>query len=304
MIYTITFAPSIDYVINSNNKFISNGLNRVDDYDFFLGGKGINASIILKKFNIPNQIVTFFGGKTKSIFEFLLKQEKINLINFETKETTRINVKFSAPNAEFEINGQRPTITKIQFKKLLELFKTMTKKDYVFIMGTTDSKILKKLVKSLYDHQVNFVLDVDSPTVIELLKYQPLVIKPNMLEIKNYFNKEIKTINEIRATLVKLKKMGVLMPIISNGKNGSFILDESNKLIQALPPKLNKTVSASGSGDTLLTTFFIFYFIKKLSAKESLINATAMAAGTASRKWLALKSDLALYSPKVVLKSH
>lgn len=304
MIYTITFAPSIDYVINSNNKFISNGLNRVEDYDFFLGGKGINASIILKQFNIPNQIITFFGGKTKSIFEFLLKQEKINLINFETKQTTRINVKFSAPNAEFEINGQRPSISKIQLKKLLELLKTMTKKDYVFIMGTTDNKILKTLVKTLFDHQVNFVLDVDSPVVIELLKYRPLIIKPNIFEVKNYFNKEVKTVSEIYEALVNLKKMGALMPIISSGKNGSFILDENNKLIQAFPPKLSKTVSASGAGDTLLTTFFIFYFIKKLSIKESLINATAMAAGTASRKWLALKSDLALYSPKVVLKSH
>lgn len=304
MIYTITFAPSIDYVINTNNKFINNGLNRVEDYDFFIGGKGINASIILKRFNLPNQIVTFFGGKTKSIFEFLLKQEKINLINFETKETTRINVKFSAPNAEFEINGKRPHITKFQFKKLLELFKTMTGKDYVFIMGTTDNIILKKLVKCLSDNKVNFILDVDSPVVMELLQYNPLIIKPNMFEIKNYFNKEVKTINEIHNALTKLKQMGVLMPIISNGKNGCFVLDENNKLIQALPPKLAQTVSASGSGDTLLTTFFIFYFLKKLSVKEAIIKATAMAAGTASRKWLALKSDLNLYEKKVLVKKH
>lgn len=304
MIYTITFAPSIDYVINTNNEFISSGLNRVQDYDFFLGGKGINASIILKRFNVPNQIITFFGGKTKSIFEFLLKQEKINLINFETKETTRINVKFSAPNAEFEINGKRPNISKLQFKKLLELFKTMTKKDYVFIMGTTDNTILKKLVKSLFENKVNFILDVDSPVVMDLLKYHPLIIKPNKFEVKNYFNKEIKTIGEIHFTLSKLKEMGVLIPIISDGKNGSFVLDENNKLIQALPPKLNQTVSASGSGDTLLTTFFIFYFLKKLSVKDALIKATAMAAGTASRKWLALKSDLNLYESKVALKKY
>lgn len=304
MIYTITFAPSIDYVINTNNKFISDGLNRVEDYDFFIGGKGINASIILKRFNLPNQIVTFFGGKTKSIFEFLLKQEKINLINFETKETTRINVKFSAPNAEFEINGKRPSITKMQFQKLLELFKTMTPKDYVFIMGSTDNAILKKLVKCLFENKVNFILDVDSQAVMELLKYNPLIIKPNMLEIKNYFNKEVKTIKEIHDALTRLKQMGVLMPIISNGKNGCFILDENNKLIQALPPKLNQTVSASGSGDTLLTTFFIFYFLKKLSVKEAIIKAAAMAAGTASRKWLALKSDLNLYETKVLLKKH
>lgn len=304
MIYTITFAPSIDYVINTNNEFISSGLNRVQDYDFFLGGKGINASIILKRFNVPNQIITFFGGKTKSIFEFLLKQEKINLINFETKETTRINVKFSAPNAEFEINGKRPNISKLQFKKLLELFKTMTKKDYVFIMGTTDNTILKKLVKSLFENKVNFILDVDSPVVMDLLKYHPLIIKPNKFEVKNYFNKEIKTIGEIHFTLSKLKEMGVLIPIISDGKNGSFVLDENNKLIQALPPKLNQTVSASGSGDTLLTTFFIFYFLKKVSVKDALIKATAMAAGTASRKWLALKSDLNLYESKVALKKY
>ena len=58
MIYTITFSPSIDYVINTKNKFNSNDLNRVEDYELMLVGKAMNASIFLKRIGVENRVIS------------------------------------------------------------------------------------------------------------------------------------------------------------------------------------------------------------------------------------------------------
>ena len=43
MIYTVTFSPSIDYIVRlSNMRF--NVTNRTDSEEFYFGGKGINVS--------------------------------------------------------------------------------------------------------------------------------------------------------------------------------------------------------------------------------------------------------------------
>lgn len=47
MIYTVTFNPSIDYIMFAND-FELNGLNRATETYKFAGGKGINVSRVLK----------------------------------------------------------------------------------------------------------------------------------------------------------------------------------------------------------------------------------------------------------------
>ncbi|MDE5545548.1 MAG: hypothetical protein K2I76_02960, partial [Malacoplasma sp.] len=121
MIYTITFAPSIDYVINTNNKFNINGLNRVTDYGLFPGGKGINASIVLKRIGFENKAITFLGGETKNLFLNLLKNENLQVVNIDVDNETRINVKMFSLNNSFEINGEKPIITDKQYFQLSNL---------------------------------------------------------------------------------------------------------------------------------------------------------------------------------------
>ena len=47
MIYTVTFNPSIDYVVNVDN-FMTGVVNRTSKEIIFPGGKGINVSMVLK----------------------------------------------------------------------------------------------------------------------------------------------------------------------------------------------------------------------------------------------------------------
>ena len=75
MIYTITFSPSIDYVINTKNKFNSNDLNRVEDYELVPGGKGIYASIVLKRIGFDNKAI--WSRFTSKLFSIRFEFEKV-----------------------------------------------------------------------------------------------------------------------------------------------------------------------------------------------------------------------------------
>ena len=61
MIYTVTFNPSIDYVMFVDD-FQIDGLNRAKDTNKFAGGKGINVSRVLKTLDVDSTALGFAGG--------------------------------------------------------------------------------------------------------------------------------------------------------------------------------------------------------------------------------------------------
>ena len=72
MIYTVTFNPSLDYIISVDN-FISGTINRTKKERIFPGGKGINVSIVLKNLGFENTAIGFCAGFTGENIEMLLE---------------------------------------------------------------------------------------------------------------------------------------------------------------------------------------------------------------------------------------
>ena len=61
MIYTVTFNPSIDYIMFAQG-FELDGLNRATETYKFAGGKGINVSRVLKTLDVSSTALGFAGG--------------------------------------------------------------------------------------------------------------------------------------------------------------------------------------------------------------------------------------------------
>lgn len=53
MVYTVTFNPALDYVMNLKGLSTAD-INRADSEELYYGGKGINVSAILSRLGIPN----------------------------------------------------------------------------------------------------------------------------------------------------------------------------------------------------------------------------------------------------------
>lgn len=295
MIYTITFSPSIDYVINSEKPFNKNDLNRVEDYQFYPGGKGINASIVLQRIGFQNQAITFLNGATKNLFLDLIKSENLSLIDFGSENQTRINVKMFAQDASFEINGSKAIISSSAQQQLLDFIdQKVNANDFILIMGICQEDFLEQLVAEIATKKIEFALDIDSPVVLKLLKYHPFILKPNKNELATLVASPLDSINQIKAAMMQLQAQGLKNVLVSDGKNGSYFLDQNQNFYQIKLTKQFEIVSTVGAGDTLMAAFCLIYRATG-DVKLALKQASSLSIGTTQTKFLASAQDLNQY---------
>lgn len=59
MIYTVTFNPALDYVMNLKQLQYKD-INRTESEQLYYGGKGINVSVILSRLKVDNIALGLF----------------------------------------------------------------------------------------------------------------------------------------------------------------------------------------------------------------------------------------------------
>ena len=77
MIYTVTFNPSLDYIVGVDN-FKTGRVNRTSEEVIFPGGKGINVSIVLGNLGMKSTPLGFTAGFTGNEIKRLLSEFNID----------------------------------------------------------------------------------------------------------------------------------------------------------------------------------------------------------------------------------
>ena len=109
MIYTVTFNPSLDYIVSVEN-FQLGLTNRTSSEMLLPGGKGINVSTVLMNLGIESTALGFTAGFTGD--EIIRRLEEMGVRNgfIQVGEGfSRINLKLKSIDGT-EINGQGPKI--------------------------------------------------------------------------------------------------------------------------------------------------------------------------------------------------
>ena len=111
MIYTVTFNPAIDYVVQLEH-LTQGTVNRTGDEAVYCGGKGINVSTVLTNLGIENVALGFLVGFTGDAVENALQRKglRTDFIRLQNG-MTRINVKIRGA-CETEINGAGAAVQK------------------------------------------------------------------------------------------------------------------------------------------------------------------------------------------------
>ena len=119
MIYTVTFNPSLDYIV-SVPGFELGKTNRTESEQLLPGGKGINVSILLNHIGIESTALGFCAGFTGEEIKRQLQVQGIHTDFIQMENgCARINLKLQ--NVEgTEINGMGPAISEEKTKELLE----------------------------------------------------------------------------------------------------------------------------------------------------------------------------------------
>ena len=200
MICTVTFNPSLDYIVDVEN-FRLGLTNRTSAEQILPGGKGINVSTVLMNLGIPSTALGFMGGFTGEELVKRLKEMGVESDFIRIPDgLTRINVKLKSIDGT-EINGAGPMIGRGQTEELMKKLDGLKKGDILFLAGSIPSgmpeDMYERIMKRLDGKGIITVVDASRDLLVNVLKYHPFLIKPNNHELGEIFGVELNTREDV-----------------------------------------------------------------------------------------------------------
>lgn len=307
MIYTITFNPAIDYIMVVDTMKLG-GVNRSNYEEVQYGGKGINVSTMLRTLGEDTVALGFVAGFTGKELEEGVKKLGVTTQFISLQEgVTRINIKLKSrvgENAltkesdmeeseieeseiqESEINGQGPRITPGAVGQLFRQLSQLTSEDLLVLAGSVPKSlpedIYEQILESVKEKRVKVVVDATKQLLLNTLKYEPFLIKPNIDELGELFGLS-KADLEQKGTIIyyakQLQEMGATHVLISRGKEGAILVGGDGNVYECKAP--SGTVKNSvGAGDSMVAGFLYGWMVTTANYEEAL--KWGIAAGSAT----------------------
>ncbi|MBQ8317581.1 MAG: 1-phosphofructokinase [Lachnospiraceae bacterium] len=261
MIYTVTFNPSLDYVVTVPDLKVGS-LNRASSEKVLPGGKGINVSIVLTNLGIENKAIGFISGFTGKVLKDLLRERGINsdFIKLD-RGLTRINVKVRG-DEETEINCQGPRVDDVYIGELYEKLDYLDADDYLVLAGsipdTMPKSLYQEILHRLKDNGLKVIVDATGELLLNVLPYKPFLIKPNDVELGNLFDVEINTKEDVITYAKKLQEKGARNVLVSRAEKGAILVTEDGNVYEHAAPQ-GEVLNSVGAGDSMLAGFLAGY---------------------------------------------
>lgn len=293
MIYTVTFNPSIDYIVSVDDLKL--GLvNRTSEELMFPGGKGINVSMVLSNLGFENTALGFLAGFTGEAIESMLKSNGVNADFIQVAEgITRINVKIRAQQ-ESEINGMGPAIKKENIDELYKKLDQLQDGDILVLAGSIPSvmpeTMYSNIMEYLQNKDVKIVVDATKDLLLNVLKYKPFFVKPNNHELGEIYGVTLNTRDEVVPYAKKMQEAGARNVLISMAGEGAVLVSEDGQVYKSECPK-GKVKNSVGAGDSMVAGFIAGY-LESGEYKEALRKGLLTGSASAFSDNLATKEEV------------
>lgn len=293
MIYTVTFNPSLDYIV-SVNDFQLGLTNRTDSELILPGGKGINVSTILMNLGIDSTAFGFAAGFTGE--EIIREVEAMGIRSDFIKidsGISRINLKLKNIDGT-EINGSGPEISEEKIEELLRKLDILGEGDILVLAGSIPASMpadmYSTIMERLQHKNVTFIVDATKDLIINVLKYKPFLIKPNNHELGELFDVKLTTREEVIPYGKKLQKQGARNVLISMAGEGAVLVAEDGSVYEAPAPK-GTLVNAVGAGDSMVAGFTAGW-IEKKDYRHAFYMGVSAGSASAFSEYLATKEEI------------
>ena len=293
MIYTVTFNPSLDYIV-SVSDFKLGLTNRTDSELLLPGGKGINVSTVLQNLGIANTAFGFTAGFVgeevrKEVEQLGVKAEFISL----DEGVSRINLKLKSIDGT-EINGMGPKISAEKVQELMEKLDTLKEGDVLFLAGSIPSSMpddmYEKIMARLDGRGVMIVVDATRDLLMNVLEYRPFLIKPNNHELGEIFEVTLKTREDVIPYGRKLQEKGARNVLISMAGEGAVLIAENGEVYSSPAPK-GTLVNGVGAGDSMVAGFMTGW-MEKQDYEHAFRMGVATGSASAFSEYLATRSEV------------
>lgn len=298
MIYTVTFNPSLDYIINVEN-FTPGKVNRTNKEIIFPGGKGINVSIVLQNLGLNSTALGFIAGFTgqeikRLLMDFRIKEEFIPI----PAGLSRINVKLRSKE-ESEINGMGPDIDSESLTQFYMQLEQLSSDDILVLAGsipqTLPSAIYCDIMERVHRKGIMTVVDATKNLLCSVLKFQPFLIKPNHFELGEIFGLEkLQDKKEAVHYARRLQKEGARNVLVSMAGDGAVLVAENGNIYESPAPK-GTVINSVGAGDSMVAGFLYGYLTTGSYEKAFYYGISAGSASAFSETFATKEAVTAIY---------
>ena len=293
MIYTVTFNPSLDYIV-SVDDFKLGLTNRTSSELILPGGKGTNVSTVLKNLGLESTALGFVAGFTgneivKRLNDMGIKSDFISIEN----GISRINLKLKSIDGT-EINGAGPDISEDKVNELMDKLNQLKEGDVLVLAGSIPSSmsdnIYRDIMADLKDRGVMIVVDATKDLLLNVLEYHPFLIKPNNHELGEIFDVKLTTREEVIPYGRKLQEKGARNVLVSMAGEGAVLIAEDGQVFDAPAPK-GKLINGVGAGDSMVAGF-VAGWIEKQDYEYAFHMGVASGSASAFSENLATKREI------------
>ena len=293
MIYTVTFNPSLDYIVSIDN-FKLGKTNRTITELMLPGGKGLNVSTVLYNLGIENTALGFTAGFVGEELKRLAKETGYSCDFIDIKEgVSRINVKMKDFDGT-EINGMGPVIDEEALNALMKKLELLKDKYTLVLAGSIPSSmpsdIYSRILEALNGRRIRFVVDATKNLLLNVLQFRPFLIKPNNHELGEIFGVTLVSKDDVVPYAKKLQEMGAVNVLGSMAGEGAVFVDETGKVHQLDAPK-GILVNAVGAGDSMVAGFLAGWEEQR-NYEHAFKMAVAAGSASAFSELLATKDEI------------
>lgn len=293
MIYTVTFNPSLDYIVGVK-QFEEGNVNRVSEELIIPGGKGINVSIVLKNLGMESHLIGFLAGFTGNEIEKMIKDKGcVSEFIYVKNGLSRINVKMRSVK-ETEINGIGPKISDDEIRQLMVKLDKLKSGDVLVLAGSIPysmpDTIYYQIMERLSDRKIMIAVDATKELLLNVLPLHPFLIKPNKYELSEMLNSEISTKDDVIKNAIELQKRGARNVLVSMAGEGAILVTEDGKIYSSAA-HIGVVKNSVGAGDSMVAGF-IYGYLKYGNYKEAFEMGLCSGSASAFSNELATKTEV------------
>lgn len=282
MIITMTLNPAIDKTAEIKELKVGE-LNRLDAVRTDAGGKGINVSKTIHALGGTSIACGFLGKQNSRIFEKCFDDYQIVNGFLYNDGSTRTNLKIMEPGGKLtELNEPGFVINEEQQEELLVRAESYAGKDALFILSGSLPRGVKKdfyrtITERVRAKGAEVIMDADGESFAAALEAGPTIIKPNQMEIAQYFGLDHEPDEKELVELgKKLLGKGAEMVCISRGGDGALLV--TPQIVYRAEPLKVEVHSTVGAGDAMVASL-AYARMNGMDAEASFRLALACSAG-------------------------
>ncbi|MCJ7623356.1 MAG: hexose kinase [Anaerolineaceae bacterium] len=254
MILTVTLNSTIDRVIFIDS-FQPGGVMRTTNELTSVGGKGLDASVALRTFEVETVALGFYAGKTGDellnlLDSYGIKQDLIR-VNGKTRVSNVIVEKAHHRHSHIIVGELQ--VSANHLRELEKKIRTWCERaNWIIVAGSIppsiENRVYLNIRRWVLESGAKCLFDCSGTPALALLDEPPDILKMNWNEFNNTFNCESLSLDELFDKDLEIKARYKLPNlVITCGKYGSLATTEEGNYLVKSPEQT--VVNAAGAGD-------------------------------------------------------